>query len=108
MADVNFNRVEFYQNNEDRINVAKRKYKIIMSKCGANTAFQLSHFDLLMRGYDLMDFANEEYWSEITLKKIEEYIDDVSDILNSSEFKSIQETLKICSKVMSSQIQNKK
>ena len=40
MADVNFNNVKFSQNHEDRIESVKREYKIIMSTCCSNTAFQ--------------------------------------------------------------------
>ena len=100
MADINFNNVKFSQNHEDRIENVKREYKIIMSKYCSNTAF--------LRGYDLMDFAMEEYWSDVTLKKIEEYIDDVSSIINSPEFKDIQETLKICAKVVTNSKKNAK
>lgn len=61
---------------------------------------------MVLRGYDLMDFAMEEYWRDVTLKKIEEYIDDVSSIINSPEFKDIQETLKICAKVVANSKHN--
>ena len=108
MADIHFNNVKFSQNHEDRIENVKREYKIIMSKCCSNTAFQLIYYDLVLRGYDLMDFAMEEYWSNVTLKKIEEYIDDVSSIVNSPEFKDIQEILKICAKVVTNSMKNTK
>lgn len=108
MADIKFEQAVFHKENEDEIAEVCEQFKKLISKCSADTIFQLSHFDLLARGYDLSDYVYNDDISSTTLKKLKEYVDELEKVIDDEDFVSLKETAEMVSKIMSKNLNARK
>ena len=108
MADITFAQVVWAQNKEDEIPQANERFRRILESCSSNTLFQLLHFDLIEKGIDLSDYVFNNDWNTTVLKKVKEYIEEVTQVLQGDEFKKNEEAIKLVSKIISAQAREKK
>ena len=108
MADISFAQVVWAQNREDEIEQANERFRRTLAYCSSNTLFQLLHFDLIEKGIDLSDYVFNNDWNATVLKKVKEYVEEVTKILQGDEFKKNEEAMKLVSKIISAQAREKK
>ena len=108
MADISFAQVVWAQNREDEIEQANERFRRTLAYCSSNTLFQLLHFDLIEKGIDLSDCVFNNDWNATVLKKVKEYVEEVTKILQGDEFKKNEEAMKLVSKIISAQAREKK
>lgn len=108
MADILFEQIVWAQEREDEIKQADERFRRALAYCSRNTLFQLYHFDIIERGFDLSDYVYNNDWNATVLKKVKEYVEEVTEILQSDEFKKNEEAVKLVSKIISTQARENK
>lgn len=101
MENITFAQVVWAQEREDEIKQANERFRRILESCSCNSLFQLLHFDLIERGIDLSDYVFNNDWNDTVLKKVKKYVEDVTEILQSDEFKKNKEAMELVAKVIS-------
>ena len=77
------------------------RFMRISSTIIPNTLFQLRHWDMIEICMDLGDFVRNGDWSPTLVKKVNAFIDQVSEILASDEFKNDTKVVQLISKIQS-------
>lgn len=102
MSTINFNQAVFQQQNHDEIQSVKDAFQEkFLGKAMRNTLFQFSHFDIINKGLELSEYIMNDDISQTTLKKLNEFLTELTDILESDEFNEGVVVAKEVSKIRS-------
>lgn len=98
---VTFQQVVFVNEHKDELAELRERFMRISGTIIPNTLFQLKHWGLIEVCMDLGDFVRNGDWLPTLVKKVNEFIDDVTEILASDEFNQDEKVLQLMAKIQS-------
>lgn len=98
---VTFQQVVFVNEHKDELAELRERFMRISAVIIPNTLFQLKYWGLIEVCMDLGDFVRNGDWSPTLVKKVNAFIDQVSEILASDEFKNDTKVIQLISKIQS-------
>ena len=98
---ITFQQVFFVNEHKDELAELRERFMRISGTIIPNTLFQLRHWDMIEICMDLGDFVRNGDWSPTLVKKVNAFIDQVSEILASDEFKNDTKVVQLISKIQS-------
>lgn len=107
MSTASFEQAVFLKEHADEIKQLSENFRRTFCKFSSNTLHQFTNFDIISRGYELMDYVINGDLTPTTIKKLNELMKDMSEADNNPEFKAACDVFSKAASIISKKIKEK-